>query len=227
MQYFSGIVVLSTIYPFAKRFTYYPQFVLGATLSVTFLTSVQSLNVNPLAREIIAPSLCFSAANTVWTMIYDAIYAHQDVADDVHAGVKSMAVKFKDSTKLLTSLLACVMSALLAITEVLVKSGPLYYLSAVGGSEPVWLQPLLWSAWQTPVAVGGGSAGAPFSLEGAFWADLQQSLLVDLQHGPLCPPRMAAGLTSIFSGSARRCQLGFFIHARRARPSACGTVGRT
>jgi 4-hydroxybenzoate polyprenyltransferase len=67
-------------------------------------------------------------------MIYDTIYAHQDVADDVHAGVKSMAVKFQDSTKLLTSLLACVMTALLAITGVLAKLGPLYYLSAVGGS---------------------------------------------------------------------------------------------
>jgi 4-hydroxybenzoate polyprenyltransferase len=92
------------------------------------------LNVDPLAKEIIAPSLCFFAANTVWTMIYDTIYAHQDVADDIHAGVKSMAVKFKNSTKFLTSLLACMMTTFLAITGVLVKIGPLYYLSAVGVS---------------------------------------------------------------------------------------------
>jgi 4-hydroxybenzoate polyprenyltransferase len=127
MRYVPVVVVLSIIYPFAKRFTYYPQFILGSIFSVGFLTSVQSLNVNPLSREISAPSLCFFAANTGWTIVYDTIYAYQDVADDIHAGVKSMAIKFQNSTKLLTSLLACVMTALLAMTGALVKLGPLYY----------------------------------------------------------------------------------------------------
>ncbi|KAJ5645809.1 4-hydroxybenzoate polyprenyl transferase [Penicillium lividum] len=134
MRYFSGIVVLSTIYPFAKRFTNYPQFVLGSIFSMGFLTSVQSLNVDPLSKALLAPTASLFAANTVWTMIYDTIYAHQDVADDIHAGVKSMAVRFRDSTKLLTSLLACVMTTLLAMTGVFAKLGPLYYLLAVGGS---------------------------------------------------------------------------------------------
>lgn len=120
MCYFSVIILLATIYPFAKRFTYFPQSVLESIFSVAFLTSVQSLNVNPSSKEILASSLCFFAANTVWTIIYDAIHAHQDVADDVHAGVKSMAVKLKISTKTLTSLLACVM------TGVFADLGPLY-----------------------------------------------------------------------------------------------------
>jgi hypothetical protein len=53
------------IYPFAKQFTYYPQFVLGSIFSVGFLTSVQSLNVNPLSRGVLAPSTCFFAANNL------------------------------------------------------------------------------------------------------------------------------------------------------------------
>jgi hypothetical protein len=103
-------------------------------LFLGFLGIRSILGFNPLSREILAPSLCFFAANTVWTMIYDTIYACQDVVDDVHAGVKSMAAKFQNSTKLLTSILACVMTAFLAMTSILVKLGPLYYLSAVGGS---------------------------------------------------------------------------------------------
>lgn len=134
MSYFLGIVLLSAIYPFAKRVTYYPQFVLGSVFSVTFLASVRSLDVDPLSKDTLAPSLCFFTANTIWTMIYDTIYAHQDVADDVHVGVKSMAVKFRDSTKLLTSFLAFFMTAFLALTGVLAGLGPLYYVSAVGGS---------------------------------------------------------------------------------------------
>lgn len=134
MFYFLEIVLLSVIYPFAKRVTYYPQFVLGSTFSVTFLTSVRSMDVDPLSKDNFAPSLCFFAANTIWTMIYDTIYAHQDVADDVHAGVKSMAVQFRDSTKLLTSLLAFFMTGFLALAGALAKRGPLYYIPAVGGS---------------------------------------------------------------------------------------------
>ncbi|KAJ5454627.1 UbiA prenyltransferase family-domain-containing protein [Penicillium daleae] len=72
----------------------------------------------------------------VWAIVQTLAIIGIDVADDVHAGVKSMAVKFQDSTKLLTSLLACVMTALLAMTgiRILVKLGPMYYVSAVGES---------------------------------------------------------------------------------------------
>ncbi|KAL4756024.1 uncharacterized protein BDW70DRAFT_164893 [Aspergillus foveolatus] len=36
-------------------------------------------------------TFCMFAACTLWTMIYDTIYAHQDLADDRKAGIKSLA----------------------------------------------------------------------------------------------------------------------------------------
>ncbi|KAJ5190251.1 UbiA prenyltransferase family-domain-containing protein [Penicillium cinerascens] len=133
LRYFGGIVLLSTLYPFAKRFTYYPQIVLGSTFGVAFLASARSVDVDPMAKETLIPSICAFVANTLWSMIYDTIYAHQDVADDIHSGVKSMAVRFQDSTKLVTSILAIVMTVMLAMTGVLAGLGPLYFAFTVGG----------------------------------------------------------------------------------------------
>ncbi|KAJ5126389.1 uncharacterized protein N7443_009431 [Penicillium atrosanguineum] len=127
-------VFLSTIYPFAKRVTYYPQFVLGSIFSLAFFTSVRGMDVDPLSKDNFAPSLCFFAANTIWTTIYDTIYAHQDVADDVHVGVKSMAVHLRNSSKLLTSFLALFITGLLALAGALAGFGPLYYIPVVGES---------------------------------------------------------------------------------------------
>jgi 4-hydroxybenzoate polyprenyltransferase len=44
--------------------------------------------------------VAFYASNTLWAIIYDTIYAHQDIKDDSKAGVKSMAVKFGTKIKL-------------------------------------------------------------------------------------------------------------------------------
>jgi len=45
------------------------------------------------------PALVFFAA-WCWTLVYETIYAHQDIKDDVEAGVKSMAVLLGNDTKL-------------------------------------------------------------------------------------------------------------------------------
>ena len=39
------------------------------------------------------------AGGVCWTLVYDTIYAHQDKADDVHAGVKSTALLFAENTR--------------------------------------------------------------------------------------------------------------------------------
>jgi hypothetical protein len=50
---------------------------------------------------------------TLWTVIDDTVYAHQDVKNDCQAGVKSMAVKFGDRTKPLLVVLAVAQVGLL------------------------------------------------------------------------------------------------------------------
>ena len=89
-----GSLALVAIYPFAKRFTWWPQVFLGlafnwgALLGWTAHTRGLSL----------APVLLY-LAGIAWTLFYDTIYAHQDKEDDALIGVKSTARLFGTRTK--------------------------------------------------------------------------------------------------------------------------------
>ncbi len=82
-------LVAVAVYPFTKRFTYWPQVFLGVAFNWGALigwTAVhQSLSLAPLL--VYAGGIC-------WTLAYDTIYAHQDKEDDVLIGIKSTALKF-------------------------------------------------------------------------------------------------------------------------------------
>jgi len=83
-------------YPTAKRFTYWPQAVLGLTFNfgtIMGYTAVAGYFSLPHILPLYAAGIC-------WTLIYDTIYAHQDKADDSLVGVKSTALRFGDQTKL-------------------------------------------------------------------------------------------------------------------------------
>jgi 4-hydroxybenzoate polyprenyltransferase len=81
-----GIVAL---YPFMKRITYWPQFVLGLAFSWGALMGWAAV----FGRLDVAPVLLYGAA-IAWTIGYDTIYAHQDKEDDALVGLKSTALKF-------------------------------------------------------------------------------------------------------------------------------------
>jgi 4-hydroxybenzoate polyprenyltransferase len=81
-----GIVAL---YPFMKRITYWPQFVLGLAFSWGALMGWAAV----FGRLDAAPVLLYGAA-IAWTIGYDTIYAHQDKEDDALVGLKSTALKF-------------------------------------------------------------------------------------------------------------------------------------
>jgi 4-hydroxybenzoate polyprenyl transferase len=98
----SGFVALGLVasYPLMKRITYYPQIFLGLTFNFGILMSslamLGTINLGTLL-------LYFSAI--IWTVIYDTIYAFQDIEDDLRFGVKSTAIKFqKHPKKILNSL---------------------------------------------------------------------------------------------------------------------------
>lgn len=133
MKYLGVIMLLGMAYPFAKRYTNYPQTVLGTTFGVGSLMCARSVHVFPMDKDFLAPSMCVVLVNTLWSMIYDTIYAHQDVADDIHVGVKGMAVKYQNCTKLVCSIMSVPMIGLLAAIGVLTELGPLYFVSAIGG----------------------------------------------------------------------------------------------
>lgn len=86
-------LALVAIYPFAKRVTYWPQFVLGLTFNWGAL-----LGWAAVTGGLAAPALVLYAAGVMWTLGYDTIYAHQDKEDDVLVGIKSTALKFGEGT---------------------------------------------------------------------------------------------------------------------------------
>ncbi len=90
-----GILALLpvAIYPFAKRFTWWPQVFLGLAFNWGAL-----LAWTAHSGQLEAPAVVLYLAGIAWTLFYDTIYAHQDTEDDALIGVKSTARLFGDNT---------------------------------------------------------------------------------------------------------------------------------
>ena len=128
------INILFGIYALMKRITHYPQFVLGFPFAWAILMSCAALDVDPISNHHIVPTMSLFVANILWTMIYDTVYAHQDIRDDIKAGVKGMAVRFANSTKELATTLAIMQVALLFSVGWQTGLSPAYFISACGGT---------------------------------------------------------------------------------------------
>ncbi len=81
------------IYPFAKRFTWWPQVFLGLAFNWGAL-----LAWTAHAGALHWPAVILYLAGIAWTLFYDTIYAHQDTEDDALIGVKSTARLFGADT---------------------------------------------------------------------------------------------------------------------------------
>lgn len=84
---------LVTIYPFAKRFTWWPQVFLGLAFNWGAL-----LAWTAHTGALHWPAVILYCAGIAWTLFYDTIYAHQDTEDDALIGVKSTARLFGAQT---------------------------------------------------------------------------------------------------------------------------------
>ena len=125
-----GLVV---IYPFAKRFTYWPQVFLGLAFNWGAL-----LGWTAHTGKLALPAVLLYLGGIAWTIFYDPIYAHQDTDDDALIGVKSTALLFGDATKELLRLF--MMTAVILLTAgvvtALISQGSIFkVLLGVGG---VW-----------------------------------------------------------------------------------------
>lgn len=87
-------LLIVAIYPFAKRFTDWPQFFLGMAFSWGALMGWAAV----FGALSLAPVALYIAA-IAWTIGYDTIYAHQDKEDDALIGVRSTARLFGDRTR--------------------------------------------------------------------------------------------------------------------------------
>ncbi|MBN2905351.1 MAG: 4-hydroxybenzoate octaprenyltransferase [Rhodobacteraceae bacterium] len=85
---------LVAIYPFAKRFTYWPQVFLGLAFNWGALLA-WTAHTGSLGW----PAVLLYLSGIAWTIFYDTIYAHQDKEDDALIGVKSTALLFGAQTR--------------------------------------------------------------------------------------------------------------------------------
>lgn len=89
-----GALAVAALYPFMKRYTYYPQVVLGAAFSwgIPMAFTAETGAVPPEAWLLFL-------FNLLWTVAYDTYYAMTDRDDDLAIGVKSTAILFGEADR--------------------------------------------------------------------------------------------------------------------------------
>lgn len=139
-------LLLSLIYPFLKRYIYFPQLVLGIVFSFPILMACTASNY-PITSTIWL--LC--AANTVWTISYDTQYAMVDRNDDQNIAIKSSALLFGKLDRIIIGILQLITVSLLTIVSYKEEGALLLYFFAVIGPSIlfIWQQILIYNRNQT------------------------------------------------------------------------------
>ena len=128
-------LLLVATYPLAKRVTHYPQFVLGLTFSWGAMMGFPALGVDLTTNTVALQAVASLYASCVsWTVLYDMIYGHMDIKDDVKVGIKSIAIRHKNETKLVLSGLAVVQIAFLAVAGISVGASPVFFVGSCGSA---------------------------------------------------------------------------------------------
>jgi 4-hydroxybenzoate polyprenyltransferase len=93
-------LILAVLYPFAKRFTNYPQLLLGMAFScsIPMAYTAQNASINLETGLLYVANLC-------WVVAYDTEYAMADRQDDLQLGIKSTAITFGSYDKAIVFLL--------------------------------------------------------------------------------------------------------------------------
>ncbi|MFT5519949.1 MAG: 4-hydroxybenzoate polyprenyltransferase [Enterobacterales bacterium] len=128
---------LTFFYPFAKRYTWFPQAVLGMAFSSAIPMAFTAEN-QPLTELV---WLIFFI-NLIWIMVYDTIYAMADRDDDIKVGIRSTAILFGDADKLLIALMQSMVVMGLLILGSELEFGWQYF-SAVSIASMLFL----WQQW--------------------------------------------------------------------------------
>lgn len=127
---------LVVAYPLMKRYTNWPQLVLGMTFNWGAIVGWASVH-GSIDWSVVAP---LYGSGIAWTLVYDTLYAHQDKVDDRKLGLKSTALHFANRTKpILNVFSALAVANWMAAGYVLEFTSPLYYCGcAAAYSHLVW-----------------------------------------------------------------------------------------
>jgi len=125
-KFAGGVALLSVaivaIYPTMKRFTSWPQAVLGLAFNWGALVGYAAVT-GTLSWATVA----LYWGGVAWTLVYDTIYAMQDQRDDSIIGVRSTARRFGDKPRRWLALFASVTVLCWMLAGLLAHLQPIYY----------------------------------------------------------------------------------------------------
>jgi 4-hydroxybenzoate polyprenyltransferase len=158
-----GIASLAivAVYPFMKRFTYWPQVVLGLAFSWGAVMGWAAA-----FGSLAAPPLMLYAGSIAWVIGYDTIYAHQDREDDALIGIKSTALLFGERTKPMLALFYGLAVILLGAAGFSAGAGPVFALGLAAFAAHL--------AWQ----IVGLDIAAPDNCLAVFKSDRDAGLIL-------------------------------------------------
>ncbi|OTA81657.1 hypothetical protein M434DRAFT_401325 [Hypoxylon sp. CO27-5] len=131
--YAAPIHIAISLYPLSKRFTDFPQLILSAPIAGGVLMAAAIVGADSLA----VPTLILALSHYIWTTIFDYVNACQDTTDDIRAGVRSMAVRFRNTETFIASL-GLLQVMCLVVTGMMAGFSPVYFVGAAGGNA-LWI----------------------------------------------------------------------------------------
>lgn len=134
-----GAVALAFCYPFMKRYTYYPQVVLGAAYSWGI-----PMAFTAAGGTVVASAWLLYIANLLWTVGYDTYYAMVDRDDDLKIGVKSTAILFGEADRVIILTLQMLSLGCLLLAGNRFALGGWFHLGLLGAAAC-----FAWEFWST------------------------------------------------------------------------------
>ena len=115
-------MILVAVYPTMKRFTFWPQVILGLAFNWGALVGYASIT-----GRLSWSSVLLYFGGVAWTLVYDTIYAMQDQRDDAVIGVRSTARRFAHAPRRWLLLFAGLTLALWGLAGLLAHLKPAYF----------------------------------------------------------------------------------------------------
>ena len=131
-----GVLPIVALYPFVKRFSSWPQLVLGLAFNWGAL-----LGWTAVLGRLDWPAVLLFAGAVAWTIGYDTIYAHQDRDEDGVLGLKSTALRFGRATYIWLAALYTLSFLAITLAGIMAHAGTAFLVGMGAAAAQL--------AWQT------------------------------------------------------------------------------
>lgn len=132
------LIPMTILYPYSKRFTHYTTLFLSPIIAWAVYIGYVAMNADPLSSPATLWGLtCMFLAECIHENILEMIYAHQDLKDDLKAGISSMAIRFREGPKKALSFFALTELAFRLASGSFMGFSMAYYVLVCLGSAAV------------------------------------------------------------------------------------------